>query len=166
MVLIHKGITTYSGIDNDGDIYRDGDEPISCKKISDFMELIEYVSFKSSKSFKYIEVHMDNNLQFDSTSKRKEPCRIIADVKAAGNGTALDPLHQYVSHGREAVLQLPPTRLYFFRSIANKLEGMEGTDLLIRCIAEGGKPPPDVSILNSSRPNKTPGDKLHNTHDF
>lgn len=50
---------------------------------------------------------------------------------------------------------VPPTRLYFFRSIANKLEVMEGTDLLIRCIAEGGKPPPDLSILNSSRPNKT-----------
>ncbi|XP_076112553.1 nephrin-like isoform X1 [Mytilus galloprovincialis] len=158
--------------------------------------------------------------------------RIIADVKAAGNGTESDPLQQYVSHGREAVLQcifqesnikwvkkvndtfiliakqndvtniqkykvssnpstehysrlhvlnaqpddeviyrcsglvnqmyhiqlnlyVPPTRLYFFRSIANKLEVMEGTDLLIRCIAEGGKPPPDLSILNSSRPNQT-----------
>ncbi|VDI14607.1 Hypothetical predicted protein, partial [Mytilus galloprovincialis] len=40
----------------------------------------------------------------------------------------------------------------------NMLEGREGTDLLIRCIAVGGKPPPDVSILDSllgSRPSKT-----------
>lgn len=44
-------------------------------KISDFMQLIKYVSFKSSKSFKYIEVHMDNTLQFDSTSKREELSR-------------------------------------------------------------------------------------------
>ncbi|XP_071176510.1 kin of IRRE-like protein 3 [Mytilus edulis] len=28
----------------------------------------------------------------------------------------------------------------------NKLEGTEGTDLLIRCTAEGGKPPPDVKV--------------------
>lgn len=37
----------------------------------------------------------------------------------------------------------------------NKLEGKEGTDLLIRCIADGGKPPPYVSILNGTRPNNT-----------
>lgn len=40
----------------------------------------------------------------------------------------------------------PPTRLYYNGSMDNKLEGTEGTDLLIRCTAEGGKPPPDVKV--------------------
>ncbi|XP_071176511.1 nephrin-like [Mytilus edulis] len=50
--------------------------------------------------------------------------------------------------------RVPPSRIYFHGSMDNKLEGTEGTDLLIRCIADGGKPPPDVSILNGTRPNK------------
>lgn len=37
--------------------------------------------------------------------------------------------------------------------MSNKLEGTEGADLLIRCISDGGKPPPNVSILNSTAPN-------------
>lgn len=32
------------------------------------------------------------------------------------------------------------------------MEGTEGTDLLIRCLADVGKPPPDVSILDGTRP--------------
>ncbi|VDH91385.1 Hypothetical predicted protein, partial [Mytilus galloprovincialis] len=47
----------------------------------------------------------------------------------------------------------PPTQLYFFGLPDNKLKGTEGVDLLIRCIADGGKPPPDVSILDGTRPN-------------
>lgn len=43
----------------------------------------------------------------------------------------------------------PPSRLYFHGPIYNKLEGTEGSVLVIRCIADGGKPPPDVSILDT-----------------
>lgn len=48
---------------------------------------------------------------------------------------------------------VPPTQLYFSGLTNSKLEGMEGTDLLIRCEAVGGKPSPNVSILNGTRPN-------------
>lgn len=51
---------------------------------------------------------------------------------------------------------VPPSHLYFHGSIDNKLEGTEGTNLLIRCITVGGKPPPSVSILvNDTRLNGT-----------
>lgn len=50
---------------------------------------------------------------------------------------------------------VPPSRIYFNGSMNNKLEGKEGTDLVIECMADGGKPPPFVSILNGTRPNIT-----------
>ncbi|XP_071175217.1 neural cell adhesion molecule 1-like isoform X2 [Mytilus edulis] len=54
----------------------------------------------------------------------------------------------------QLILYVPPTRLYFIGSIDSKLEGMEGVDFLIRCKADDGKPPPDVSILgDGTRPN-------------
>ncbi|XP_071176505.1 uncharacterized protein [Mytilus edulis] len=52
----------------------------------------------------------------------------------------------------QLILYVPPTKFYFHGLTDSKLEGTEGTDLLIRCIAEGGKPPPVVTILDWTRP--------------
>lgn len=41
-----------------------------------------------------------------------------------------------------------PSRLYFIGSSNNMIEGREGTDLQIRCKADGGTPPPNVSIVD------------------
>lgn len=56
MVLIPRGNATYSGIGTNCEKYRINnwaeDQPISCKKVSDFMELIKGVSSKSFKTIK------------------------------------------------------------------------------------------------------------------